>query len=253
MRRLRFALGRAYTRAWHAADALLQRGAPRSVRAGRARPRLPAAPVHRRYGVVVGRPVDRVYIERFLVAHAADVQGRTLEILDDVYTRRFGGAAATRRDILDLDPANARATVRGDLVSGEGIPAGAFDCFICTQTLSLTYDVHAAVATAHGLLKPGGVLLLTVPGISQQADPDVEAFPDHWRFTKRSVQRLLREAFGADAEIAVSAYGTVAASAAFLYGLPADEVDPALLDPHDPDYEMVVCARAVRQRVATSA
>jgi hypothetical protein len=44
----------------------------------------------------------------------------------------------------------------------------------------------------------------------------------------------------------VHAEGTVAACAAFLYGIPAAELDAALLDPHDPDYEMVICARAVK-------
>jgi hypothetical protein len=85
-----------------------------------------------------------------------------------------------------------------------------------------------------------------VPGISQQADPDHEEFPDYWRFTKRALHRLLADAFGED-NVEVQAYGTVAATGSFLYGVPADEVDPGLLAPHDPDFEMVVCARAVRR------
>ena len=84
-----------------------------------------------------------------------------------------------------------------------------------------------------------------MPGISQQADPDHEEFPDYWRFTKRSLQRLLADAFGED-NVEVEAHGTVAATGSFLYGVPTERVDPALLAPHDPDFEMVVCARAVR-------
>jgi len=245
MRRLRFALGRAYAALWRGLDAALQRLAPRSVRAERARPRLPGEPVHRRYGLRVGRPVDRFYIERFLEARAADIRGRTLEVLDATYTRRFGGGAVTQADVLDLDTDNAAATVRGDLQTGENVPRDAFDCFICTQTISITYDFAGSLDTAHAALKPGGVLLLTVPGISHQAEPDGERFPDHWRFTWRAIDRLLTERFGAG-NVEVFAEGTVAACAAFLYGIPAAELDPALLDPHDPDYEMVICVRAMK-------
>ncbi|HEX5922496.1 MAG TPA: hypothetical protein VFY45_01610, partial [Baekduia sp.] len=76
LRRVRFALGRVYAALWRAADGALARLAPGSVRRERARPVLPGAPVHRRYGLAVGRPVDRFYIERFLARHADDVRGR---------------------------------------------------------------------------------------------------------------------------------------------------------------------------------
>jgi SAM-dependent methyltransferase len=246
VRQARFAAGRRYAALWRRLHAALVRVAPGSVRRELALPRLPPAPVHRRYGLRVGRPVDRYYIERFLERRSADIRGRTLEVLDATYTRRFGGDRVTRADVLDLDPGNAAATIRGDLQTGEGIPAGAFDCVILTQTISITYDFAGALDTACAALRPGGVLLLTVPGISHQAAPDGELFPDHWRFTWRAIARLLAERLGPEADVEVGAEGTVAACAAFLYGIPAAEVDPAHLDPHDPDYEMVIWARAVR-------
>jgi SAM-dependent methyltransferase len=221
--------------------------APRSAREELDRPRLPLAPVHRRYGLHAGRPVDRFYIERFLARHASDVRGRTLELLDTTYTDRLAApGAVSRADVLDLDAANERATIHADLQVGDGIPGGAFDCFICTQTLSACFDLRAAVATMHQLLAPGGVLLLTVPGIAQQADPAHERFPDQFHFTTSSVTRLLEEQFAAQ-DVAVGADGNVASVAAFLYGLPLEEVEAGSLDPHDPDYEMVVWARAVRR------
>jgi hypothetical protein len=62
----------------------------------------------------------------------------------------------------------------------------------------------------------------------------------------------LGERFG-DERVQVGAEGTVAACAAFLYGIPAAEVDPQSLDPHDPDYEMVIWARAVKPTEAGQA
>jgi SAM-dependent methyltransferase len=250
LRRARFALGRRYAAAWRAADRALLRVAPGSGRRARERPRLPGAPVHRRYGLLVGQPVDRFYIERFLAAHAGDIRGRVLEVRDPTYTEQFAhDGAVAKAEVLDLDPDNAVATLRGDLQTGEGIPVRAFDCFVCTQTISITYDFAGSLDSAYAALAPGGVLLLTVPGISHQAEPDGELFADHWRFTWRAIHRLLAERFGAD-NVAVHAEGTVAACAAFLYGVPVAELDPALLDPHDPDYEMVICARAVKPAAA---
>ena len=40
---------------------------------------------------------------------------------------------------------------------------------ICTQTLQLVFDVGAAVQTLHRILKPGGVALVTIPGITQMS------------------------------------------------------------------------------------
>jgi methyltransferase family protein len=243
--RLRWASGRGYAAAWRGAESLLEHSAPRSVRQERRLPRLPSEPFERKYGMRLGRPVDRVYIESFLERNRKDIHGRVLEILDPVYTQRFGGVRVEYSDVLDASRHATKATVRGDLETSEGLPRETYDCFICTQTLSLVYDVRRAVANAYALLRPGGVLLVSVPGISQQADPDREEFPDYWRFTKRSLHRLLTDAFGAD-NVIVEAYGTIVATASFLYGIPASQVDPALLTPHDPDFEMVVCARAVR-------
>lgn len=238
-------MGRAYAASWRRAERWLERAAPGSAREQRRLPRLPQEPFARKYGLRLGRPVDRVYIEGFLEQHAGDIRGDVLEILDRVYTRQFGGDRVARSEVLDASPTAVEATIRGNLETGDGLPDGAFDCFICTQTLSLIYDVRPAVGHARALLRSGGVLLVSVPGISQQADPDQEEFPDYWRFTKRALDRLLSEAFGSK-NVDVEAHGTVAATAAFLYGIPAADFDETLLTPHDPDYEMVVCGRAVR-------
>jgi SAM-dependent methyltransferase len=243
--RARWSAGRVYAASWRRAEDVLERVAPASAREARRLPRLPDEPFAPKYGLGLGQPVDRVYIERFLESHAADVRGHVLEILDRVYTERFGGDRVSRSDILDASPTSAEATVRGNLETGEGLPRDAYDCFICTQTLSLIYDVQAAAANAYSLLRPGGTFLVTVPGISQQADSEHEEFPDYWRFTRLALARLLGDAFGPEA-VAVEAYGTVAASAAFLYGVPTEHVAPQALYPHDPDYEMVVCARVQR-------
>ena len=227
---MRAALGRWYARS------LYPRLAPRSARTT---PRLPDAPLSRRYGLDRGRPVDRVYIERFLEAHASDITGRVLEVYEPTYTERFG-RGVTRSDVLDVEP-TPRANVVGDLETGKGIQEAAYDCLIVTQTLHLIWDVRACAKTMAWALKPGGVLLLTAPGITQRSEAGEQGFPDWWRFTRASVERLLADAFS---DVRVEAHGNVKASAAFLYGLAEHEA--GLGGPDDADYELVVTARAVR-------
>ena len=110
------------------------------------------------WGLERGTPVDRYYVERFLWENRADISGRVLELTDSGYTNRLG-VGVTQADVLDIDPANENATFVDDLATGEALPADAFDCFILTQTLHIIYDVRGAIATAHRVLRPGGVLL----------------------------------------------------------------------------------------------
>jgi SAM-dependent methyltransferase len=200
-------------------------------------PRLPAEPLSRRFGLDRGRPVDRVYIERFLASNAGDLRGRGVEIYEPTYLERFG--ACDQVDVLDADPASSRATIRGDF---SALPAGAFDCFVCTQTLQLIADPVAALRQAHDALRPGGVLLATVPGISQIVPG--EAFPDHARFTAHGLRSAAAQAFEAPE---VTAHGNVRAAAAFLYGLAEHEVDAETFAADDPAYELVVTLRAMRR------
>jgi SAM-dependent methyltransferase len=203
-------------------------------------------PVSRIFGFERGKPVDRWYIERFLAAHAADVRGRVLEVAETTYTQWYGGDDVTRSDVLHAAPGNPAATVVGDLVTGEGLPRDAFDCFVMTQTLQVIWDVAAAVRGTRDLLAPDGVLLATVPGISQISREDRRDWGDWWRFTSDSVRRLFEEAYGPE-NIEVQAHGNVLSSACFLYGFAAEELTEAELAHNDPDFELLMTVRAVKR------
>jgi hypothetical protein len=115
---------------------------------------------------------------------------------------------------------------------------------IVTQTLQLIYDVRAAVSTLHRMLRPGGVLLLTVPGVSQ-IDRGQWGGAWCWSFTRHAVRRLLEERFAA-ADVSVDARGNVLAAVAFLHGMAVSELRPSELDAVDSQYEMLIAARAVK-------
>jgi SAM-dependent methyltransferase len=205
------------------------------------------APVSKNSGLDRGQPIDRYYIEKFLGQHAADIRGLVLEIGDPRYTRRFGGNRVTRSDVLHVNLQKPDVTIIGDLTKADHIPSEAFDCLIVTQTLQCIYDVKAALATCYRILKPGGVMLATFPGVSRIARPSFgETWEDNWRFTKSGAEKLFKEAFPAG-QVKVQAYGNVLSAIAFLHGLAAAELQPEELDYQDQDFECLLAVRTMKQ------
>jgi len=252
--------GRALERARRLAQATMPAGlrrwlgarlpglAPRPVRFGSLR-RL--TPVSRKFGWDRGGlPVDRYYIERFLAQNARDIAGHVLEVRDDGYTRKFGGERVVRADVLHPVPGNPKATIVADLTQAEQIPGDTFDCIVLTQVLPFIPDVQAAIRTLHRILRPGGVVLATMPGISQIVRYDMDRWGDYWRFTSLSARRLFECAFP-QGEVRVESHGNVLVATAFLQGLSSRDLRSEELEYHDPDYEVLITVRATKHPAGT--
>jgi glycosyltransferase involved in cell wall biosynthesis/SAM-dependent methyltransferase len=201
-------------------------------------------PISRNFGYERGNPVDRRYIERFLSDHAADIRGRVLEIGDNAYTLQFGGSRVEKSEVLHVNPDAPNVTYCTDITTGEGIPDSTFDCIVLTQTLHLVYEFQQAVETLLRILKPGGVLLLTVPGVSS-VDRGEWGETWFWSFTPASLRRLMSDRFGADA-VALTTYGNVLTATAFLYGLAERDLQAEDYDYQDPQFPVIVAARVMK-------
>ncbi len=239
-------------------------------------------PVSRWFGIDRGLPVDRYYIERFMERYGgADaplgegIRGRVLEVAEHLYVR--GPQAFAARDVdgpqppllpeidtvdvLDLSPGNDRATIVADLTGDDGVPSEAFDCVICTQVLQFVFDVRSAVRTLHRALRPGGVVLATVPALSQICPPELamsheletEDYPgglaapvDRWRMTVEGARALFEERFGAG-NVVVEGYGNLRAAVGFLQGLAAEDFERGELDARDSTYPVLVGVCALRR------
>jgi SAM-dependent methyltransferase len=202
-------------------------------------------PVDAEWGWGRGQVIDRYYIESFLTEHAEDVRGHVLDFADDSYARKFGGAKATKIDVLHLTEGNPRASLVADLARAEQIASQTFDCIICTQVLLYVFEVQAAIRTLHRILKPGGILLVTVPGIQKIDRGSIETGGDYWRFTTFSLRRLFEGVFAQD-HVDVKGYGNVLVATAFLYGFAVEDLRRADLEYHDPEYEVTIALRAVK-------
>lgn len=220
----------------------LQRFGEARVDFGDLRRLTPLSPV---WGLDRGKPLDRYYIEAFLERHRADVRGRVLEVKDPAYTVAFGGDRVTRSDVVDIDGANPCATVFADLTAGT-LPADTYDCFILTQTLGVIYDVRAALRTAYRVLKPGGVLLCTLPASGRISYEGAALDGDFWRFTEASARRLFAEVMPSG-DFDVAGFGNVLAATAFLYGLAPHELTTDELEHADPFFPVVYGVRAVKR------
>lgn len=247
------AIARRARRAWPALTRRVNAGLPDDAKTRLRRLLRPAGgarfgnmrrvtPLSRHFGFERGQPVDRHFIEMFLARQAADIQGRVLEVGDDAYTRRYGGDRVARRDVLHVQEGHPQTTFVGDLADGANLPSDAFDCIILTQTLHLIFDLRAAVATLYRILKPGGIVLATAPGISQ-VHGGQWADTWYWSVTPAAARRLFAEAFDGG-EVEIGSHGNVLAASAFLYGLSREELSAAELAANDPMYPLIVTVRA---------
>ncbi len=213
------------------------------VRFGSLRRATPIAPM---WPPRFGRPIDRYYIDRFVEHNAEAISGEVLEVGDLDYTNRFGGPGITGRSILhspiDAGPGETYAT---DLADGTGLPSSHFDCVVLPQTLLFIYDVRAAVATLHRILAPGGVLLVTVPGITQIVPEDRDRWGQFWSFTTDSLHRLFDDEFGPE-NVTIDSHGTVKTAVAFLHGLAVEDLRAKDFATDDPSYPLLLTVRAVK-------
>jgi SAM-dependent methyltransferase len=204
-------------------------------------------PISRSWGLDRGTALDRYYIERFLQDHAEDVRGHVLEIADDRYTRQFGGDQVTQGDILHVKDTRPPITITADLTTADEkqIPSNTFDCIILTQTVQFIYDVPAALRTTYRILKPGGIGLYTMSGITKISRYDMNNFGHYWSFTSASVKKLFGDVFPEE-HLQIKTHGNVLTSIAFLYGLAAEELRREELDYVDEDFQMMITVRAAK-------
>jgi ubiquinone/menaquinone biosynthesis C-methylase UbiE len=143
-----------------------------------------------------------------------------------------------------VDATNPKATFIGDLSNAPQLPDNAFDCIVLTQTLHLIYDIKGALATCYRILKPGGALLLTSPGITP-IDHGEWKKTWYWSFTDKALIKLFEESFPVS-NVEVKTFGNVFVATAFLYGMGVTEVPQTSLDYHYPHFQVIITVKAVK-------
>lgn len=132
---------------------------------------------------------ERVLLQRQVARFAAELRGELLDV-GSGRSNRYGPLCvnASSRRTLDTDP-------RGKpdiLASAEDIPLpdGSVDSVLCTQVLEHVQHPHDVAAELFRVLKPGGLLLLTVPQLNElHEEPH-----DYFRYTRYGLEALLKDA-----------------------------------------------------------
>lgn len=194
-------------------------------------------PVSTTFGFDRGTPIDRYYIEKFLKANSQHISGKVLEVAESHYSKKFG-SAVTAYEVLHVEK-NKNATIIGNLTQEETLPVNVIDCFICTQVFNFIFEFQRAIEGAHQLLKPGGVLLATVSGISQISRYDADRWGHYWSFYPQGIGKSLKKVFGED-NVMINSYGNSLTAISFLKGIAMEELSEQELDFADPDYPVSI-------------
>lgn len=200
-------------------------------------------PVSRHFGFDRGTPIDRYYIDKFLQTNRQLIKGRSLEVAESLYTKRFG-ENITDIEVLHVEKTR-QATIVGDLTASETLPSDAIDCFICTQVYNCIFDFQKAIAGTHHLLRPGGVALVTVSGISPISRYDADRWGYFWNFCPQGILQAMQKVFG-EGNVQLTCYGNSLAAIAFLKGLAAEELSEEELNYLDQDYPVSICLVATK-------
>jgi SAM-dependent methyltransferase len=95
------------------------------------------------------------------------------------------------RESVDIAPKHGeQVTWIADLTDMPQVPSDRYDAAVCHQVLEHVPKPQAAIDEIYRTLKPGGILVISVPHLSRQH----ELPHDYFRFTPGGLARVLRDA-----------------------------------------------------------
>ncbi len=90
---------------------------------------------------------------------------------------------------LDIYPRSSEVTYVGDIQNMSMIPSSSYDCAICLEVLEHIPHPLQAIREIYRILRPGGVLIFSVPYLSRIHDQP----HDYFRFTAYGLSLILAE------------------------------------------------------------
>lgn len=205
---------------------------------------LPDLPVERAQGALIGKSIKRFYVDNYIYKNRRSIRGVVGEMEDRRYTELYGDTRRIRESYIiehyvDF-PENERFGLDMDLSTGEGVIAEKFDCFICTQTLTYIINLEKAIDSLIKMLKQGGILLITFPGMLHRASAqELDAYKPLYGILPSAIHKLLTPYLD-NIEYSMEVYGNVKCAVATLYGIPSDVFTEEEMLKKDEDYPLLV-------------
>ncbi len=201
-------------------------------------------PFNKTAGTAGGGAIDRYYITEFLNQNAVCIAGNVLESLNASDAGGWGGASINSSKLL-INNGEGQPVIIPESGTTRQKQTPQYDCILLVQFLHQVYDYKKMMRFCFQSLKKGGVLLLTVPGISTTGYGGRNDDTPYWNFTGNAINRFLAEYFN-PADIRVTTYGNVLAATALLHGIGASALTPLELSENDPNYQVIVAAKVTK-------
>ena len=124
-----------------------------------------------------------------------------------------------------------------------GLDSEAYDSVVCVMQLQYAYDLTSAIREIRRVMKPSGVLLATLPGVTTaQGRPDAD---DFWRFTTLSARKLFETQF-LPRSVEIEALGNVLTAVGALHAEAASEFSKQELVTSGPQHPVVIAVRVTK-------
>ncbi len=201
-------------------------------------------PISEKFARDLGKPIDRYYMENFIKAKSQCIHGEVMEVGETLYTYQFGNNIH-HSIVLHVEGINN--TLKGNLETGEGIFENMADCFVCTQTIQMIFDLNKVMRNIYKLLKSGGSALITMHGLSQISMGDYLRWGEYWRMTPKAARELALRSGFAQEDIEVVSYGNVKTAICFLMGICQEQLSNEDLDYCDEKYPIIVAMRCKKR------
>lgn len=207
---------------------------------------LDVVPIGKLFGLQRGGSICRYYIDKFMGKYKSEIKGKVLEIGDRTYTNRFMAKVEQSYCLhFDSEFEGDGLDFYGDLRDGTGLKKGYFDCIILTQVLNCIEDIRRTPNVLIDSLKPGGILLITVSGITPISRVDMDRWGYFWNFTDAGIKQM----FDLDnVECSIETYGNYKVACAFLGGMSYTELNEEELNYVDEDFQVFVMAMVRRKQ-----
>ncbi len=199
-------------------------------------------PISKMYGFDRGKPIDRYFIENFLEENKQYIKGRCLEIVDNQYTLKYGTKKVLHSDVLDIFQTK-KANIHGDLRNLFQVKDNKYDCCLVTQTFNVIDDYNSAIKECFRILKPGGILLATIPTISPCWNLKINL----WRFSQESALFVFGKNFGIK-NTQVKGYGNHEAIKGFWIGLASEDLSFSELTNIDESLPLIIGVKAQKKK-----
>ncbi len=200
---------------------------------------MPMKPISRRCGYERGTPIDRYYIEKFLDSNQKYIQNKVMEVADNQYTCRY--SKNIKEALIMHVEGWDKDVVQINLETGNGVAkyANSIDCFICTQTIQMIYDIKTAMKNIYKMLKQDGTALITIAGIAGISLYDYYNWGEYWRVTPKALRMIMEETFDRN-KIEIFGYGNIKTTIAFLYGLCVEDLGENDFTYDDEQFPMLI-------------